>query len=511
MNYRPDAGKLLLWDTWMFVEPEGQRMHLFFLANEPGKDWQWVGHAVSEDLVHWEELPAIALKRPDDTYDVGTCLGTGMVFASPNGGFMMSYTANLSGPVQKIAFLHSTDLIHWDKKWQEPCIQAIPPYYETDGTKCVCKDPAFRDAYVHRVGNHYEALIGAHAASGPTLLRGCIARYQSTDSELRRWEAMPPIIGPGVSTLMEVPEHFQIGSKHYLNWSTGYWFGTACDTRSRRQCFGSFYAMSDSYEGPYRVPDDNLLIGSSQAVNSYVGRTIEWQGRRILYHHMWWPSPSFALPKQLIQETDGTLKTVYWPGIEKIHTGEIALPLEQIAVQGENLHEGTWKSSGSTSLTGSIDKGGSLGLVPVDLDDVHLRCTVTAESGTRFGVTLRDPGHAKYRKEGVSKEIKGVALQGDLRYGQWHFGTPEHSWASRIDPNEVIMDAPAIGKTYQLDLIVRDIYFEAYIDGVWKFTRVIKDKARRGRIGFFVEDGAARFENIRAWALEPMTHGFVDS
>jgi hypothetical protein len=509
MNYRPDEKKFYLWDTWMFPDLDGRRMHLFFLANQPEKSWEWVCHLVSDDLLHWQELPAIHVRRPEDSHDVGV-IGTGMVFPSPAGGFMMSYTANLDSSRQGICFLHSDDLIHWEKRWQEPCIVAEPPYYETDGTKCVTNFPAFRDAYVHKVGDHYEALIGAHAATGPALLRGCIARCKSTDPQLKRWELLPPLIGPGVMSLMEVPEHFQIGNKHYLIWSNASWLAAACDTKSRRQCIGSFYAMSDSYEGPYTVPEDNMLIGSSQTAYNYVGRTILWKGQRLLYHHHWWPHPSFAVPKQIVQEKDGTLRAGYWSGIEQIHTGEIQLPLEKIAIQGDNLHAGEWRTIGPNSLVGSIDGGGNLGLIPVNLEDIHLRCNVTVESGSRFGITLRDLGHAKIRKDDATRETKGVALQGDLRYGQWHLGTPEHCWCSRIDPNEVIFEAPQKGKTYEIDLFVRDVFCEAYIDGIWKFTRIIHDRTRQGGIGFFVEDGSARFENIKVWTLEPMIQTFPE-
>jgi len=147
--------------------------------------------------------------------------------------------------------------------------------------------------------------------------------------------------------------------------------------------------------------------------------------------------------------------------------------------------------------------------VPIDVADVHLRCKVTMRLGTRFGVTVRDLGHAKYRTEGVSKETKGIGIVGDVRYGQWACGGVEHSWASRIEPNEVLMQSPTLGRTYQLDVIVRDIYFEAYIDGVWAFTRVIDKASPTGGIGFFVEDGSATFEAIQAWALEPMRHPFA--
>ncbi|NLX21023.1 MAG: hypothetical protein GXY55_05030 [Phycisphaerae bacterium] len=505
MNYRPNTDKLFLWDTWMFPDPDGRRMHLYFLANRKDECWEWAGHAVSEDLVHWEELPAIQIRRPGDTFDVGA-VGTGMVFAAPSGGFMMSYTSNLGKP-QGICFLHSNDLVHWDKRWQEPCFVAQGPHYETDGRKCICNPPAFRDAYIHKVGDHYEALIGAHATHGPVSRRGCIARYKSTDPELRRWEPMPPLFGPGVAALMEVPEHFQIGQKHYVLWSNASWLALTCDTRTRRQCTGTFYAISDSYEGPYTVPADHLLIGCSQTSNAYVGRVMPWKGDVLLYHQNWWPCVATAFPKRLVQEEDGTLKAAYWPGVEKVHRDEVRLALDDIALQGEFLGAGKWEKTGQGGLKISSDGGSTLALVPARLQDVHLRCSVTVESGSRFAITLRDGGHANKRKEDDPK-TPGVAIQGDLQYGQWHFGTVEHSWASRIDLNEVIFEAPERGKTYRLDLFVRDIYFEAYVDGIWKFTRNIHDKAPRGGIGFYIEDGTAAFENIQVWTLEPINHPY---
>jgi hypothetical protein len=94
---------------------------------------------------------------------------------------------------------------------------------------------------------------------------------------------------------------------------------------------------------------------------------------------------------------------------------------------------------------------------------------------------------------------------------EWHFGAPIHHWFSRIDPIETIHESPQAGHAYQLDLLVRDIYFEAYVDGIWRFSRVVPHHARQGTIGFFVDAGTALFENIHAWKLEAMPHAFRDS
>jgi beta-fructofuranosidase len=508
MNYRPKADNLILWDTWMFRDPDGKRMHLFYLANLPKGHWEWVGHAVSEDLVHWEDMPNIQVRCPGDSYDVGV-IGTGMVFEHRPGEYMMSYTAHLDSDRQQISFLHSNDLIKWEKKWPEPVFAAEPPYYETDKTRCI-SSPAFRDAYIHKVGEHFEALVGANLTAGPVLLRGGIARYRSLNDQLDKWKALPQLIGPNITALMEVPEHFQLGSKHYLIWSTSSSLGVECDTPTRRSCSGTFYAVSDNYDGPYCIPEDNLLIGAGGAIQSYVGRTIEWQGERLLYHHMAGPYPSSGMPKRVIQNEDGTLKLGYWPGIESIHAEAIDIPLNKLDIQGENMGAGTWISTSSSSLTGSIDGGGSLALAGLEHQDIHLRCKVTADA-TRFAVVLRDPGQFTDRENNIRTTHAGLALQGDIKHGEWNFGKPCHSWCSHISPIETIYEAPLPNRTYQLDLIARDIYFEVYIDGIWKFTRIVSDKSPKGRVGFYVEAGSVRFDEIHAWQLEPMSQPYPEN
>jgi hypothetical protein len=149
-----------------------------------------------------------------------------------------------------------------------------------------------------------------------------------------------------------------------------------------------------------------------------------------------------------------------------------------------------------------IGAGGSLILLDEPVPgDYHLRCHVTAVSATKWGITLRDSAG-----EGAEQ---GIAFQADLEHGEWQFGTPVHRWCSRIDPVEVIRTPPQRGQRYQVDLLLRDIYFEAYVDGIWLFTRVIPHCAREGRLGFFVHEGEARFEAIEAWQLEPMTNTYA--
>ena len=505
MIFRPDLKELQLWDTWMFNEPQDRQMHLFYLACKPGKRWEWVGHAMSKDLVHWEELPPIQVRRPGDSYDVGM-VGSGMVFSAKERGYVMSYTANLEGPRQGIGFMRSDDLINWKKCGDKPIIYAQPPYYETDPSKTPFNCPAFRDAYIHWVDDHYEALIAAHSTSGEPLVRGCVARYRCNDAELREWKPLPPLMGPDVAMVMELPEYFQIGRKHYLIWAGSGSFGVRCAVPSRGNTSGTYYAVSDCYEGSYTPPEENMLIGSGRWLSerlgfwdACVGRTIYWRDERLLYHQ-WAVKASLGIPKIIQQKSDGTLQVGYWPGLEGIHLNEINLPLSTIEALAWKLAVGEWKLMGKNAVRGSINRGPSIGVLKEGISaDLHLRCNIVNESASRVGITLRDP---------VSPFSPpwGVAIQADFEDGAWQFGQSRHVHCCYIVPSESIVSPLEHGKSYQLDLIVRDIYFEAYVDGIWKFGRIIDKDAKEGGIGFFVEDGSAVFENIQAWKLEPMSH-----
>jgi sucrose-6-phosphate hydrolase SacC (GH32 family) len=496
MNYRPRADELVLWDTWMYPDPENARMHLFFLANKLRGDWEYVGHALSEDLLHWQDCPPVLVRRPGDKYDVGV-IGTGMVFKLAAGGNAMSYTANLETERQSIAFLHSTDLLNWEKHLPEPVLYAAPPYYETDPSKAPAKSPAFRDAFVHQVNGRFEALIAAQATMGEMLSRGVIARYRCRDSDLKGWEALKPLLGPDITMLMEVPEHFQIGKKHYLLWSTHSLLGYICETPSRRTLAGTFYAVADSYEGPYHVPAENLLIGAGdcKAIQSYVGRVARWNDELLLYHHLGFPQPSLALPKKLRQHPDGMLELSFWNGCEKLHTRSITGWHDSLELQGQRLQPGKWQS-GPRSIKLSCPRGPSLALANIKPRDFHLRCTLTSEDALRVGLSFRD--------QGQHSQKRGLAFQADFKNGLWQFGEMFYNWCPRIEPVETIYDRPMRAKKYQLDILLRDIYFEAYVDGVWKFTRIVAENEWQGGIGFFVDGGTSVFENIELWELEPM-------
>ncbi len=190
MIYRPRP-ELLLWDTWMFKE--GADYHLFFLARPVLGRWDRVCHAVSTDLINWEDRDDILLEEQEDKdrWDAGSIM-TGSVFECDR-GYGMTYgsvkekdRSKDGDNVQRIGLLFSKDLNHWEKCSENPVLVPKGPFYEDDPRDTVESSIAWRDAYVVQVENGYEAFIAASNAKKIKTANGCVARVFSRD--LVQWE-----------------------------------------------------------------------------------------------------------------------------------------------------------------------------------------------------------------------------------------------------------------------------------------------------------------------------------
>ncbi|MCY3834651.1 MAG: glycoside hydrolase family 32 protein [Chloroflexi bacterium] len=156
------------------------RYHLFFQYNPDGAyhaNMHW-GHAVSDDLLHWEELP-VAIAPTPNSPDQGGVFSGCMV---DDGGLPTAiYTGvndDYSRQVQCLAF-GNEDLSYWTKHSGNPVLSEIPAH-------CFqARD--FRDPFVWREADGWYMTISGHinGVGGAALL------YRSDD--LRDWQYLHPL------------------------------------------------------------------------------------------------------------------------------------------------------------------------------------------------------------------------------------------------------------------------------------------------------------------------------
>lgn len=173
------------------------RYHMFFQHNPYGSEWgnmSW-GHAVSEDLVHWEHLP-IALAPNPDSYDSdGVFSGCCVV----EDDIARIFYTGVWPEVQCVAESDDELLRTWQKSDRNPVIRERPRE-DLEG---------FRDPYLWRQGNEWRMAIG----SGIKEEGGTVLLYGSNN--LYDWEYLHPLT-TGFGWNWECPNFFALDDTHVL-------------------------------------------------------------------------------------------------------------------------------------------------------------------------------------------------------------------------------------------------------------------------------------------------------
>ncbi len=189
------------------------RLHLFYQHNPNGPFHDRIhwGHAVSDDLVHWQHQP-IALTPTPGGYDTEGCWsGCAVVH---DGVPTLVYTGLAPRQVQCLA-TSSDGLVTWTKE-PAPVLGEAPPGLAIVG------DPAeIRDPWVWRDGAHWSMLLGSGVRNGTTDgvdgPEGVLLLYRSSD--LRTW-AYVGVAHRGRfasnTSVWECPNLFSLGDRDVL-------------------------------------------------------------------------------------------------------------------------------------------------------------------------------------------------------------------------------------------------------------------------------------------------------
>lgn len=207
---------------WM-NEPHGPlyfegKYHLFFQHNPHGPLWRQIhwGHVVSDDMVHWKDVPCALTPGKDEIDAKGDWSGCSIVH---NGVPTIIYTAG-DGPIysQCTALAKSTFKEDDDvelKSWVKYDTPIILQEKHISTEKGEVYFGQFRDPFVWKEEDTYYALIGSGVRNNNESVGGTALLYTSKD--LFNWEYRKPLlIGnyrsyPKTGEVWELPVFLPIG------------------------------------------------------------------------------------------------------------------------------------------------------------------------------------------------------------------------------------------------------------------------------------------------------------
>jgi beta-fructofuranosidase len=217
------------WDFWF--AKSGDTFHAFYLEY-PDKEaqpdqsrrhgGQWVGHAVSKDLVHWEERPTALKEAPARGIATGSCVRDGERWA-----MLVTY--------QGFTVAESDDLEHW--RWKAKA--QFPSELRADwkGERLSFRMLADPFVYPDKIDGWWYAAINSQISGAPKEQSGAQVLMRSKD--LLQWETHKIICYPKLFERIETAQFWPKNGKWYLH------FGGAGGKG------GSHVYIADRFDGPY--------------------------------------------------------------------------------------------------------------------------------------------------------------------------------------------------------------------------------------------------------------------
>ena len=205
-----------------YVNPEGRlndpnglcfwkgRWHLFYQVNPPEDARQHWGHAVSDDLIHWRDLPYAIYPNPEEKcYSGSTLVEEDRVIAMYHGTEAGNMVAVSRDPL----------LLNWEKVGDGPAIpvRTGDAYYHFLSPSPV----PYRvyDPCIWKKDGFYYSLSGSTQYSGPAG-KPVLAEFLFRSKDLARWEFLHQFVENDRFTLVgddgACPYFWPIGDRHIL-------------------------------------------------------------------------------------------------------------------------------------------------------------------------------------------------------------------------------------------------------------------------------------------------------
>lgn len=506
MSYKPTDERLILGDTWHCSA--GDEVHAFlsqFQKNgkdDAGKEAGAIGHAVSSDMLKWEQLPLAIPCGEDGSYDDLEHY-TGCTIYH-NDSFYLFYTSRSSvNGLTGTSLAISTDGMHFEKHPDNPLFTPDPRYYYGVDNRpgllfhgnseqgqsydlrdlCVCWD---QEAQLWR--GYFVARAIGDDCTKTAVIAMC------TSQDLIHWEQYPPCFMPQKYHVIETPEVFYMEGKWYMLCLSGNIYGQLrCSTDHISYNRITFYGVSDKMEGPFYEPENNLLIANMNC-SAACAKTVMHKGKRYLFYtevHENDGEPLeqynyMSVPKLVTTDKKGGLCLKWYEGIEAYYDGEPILLRRENAM----VNDGRWGSVGQWEtdderIIGKCESDWSLQPFAVYAKDFVLETSVIREDAYGTGVWF---GLGKNVMEG------GFAVILDYARKQILITTAR---------TFQILDARGFGfekEEYRLRVFVHEKTVEVYLDDTFLLHHLMN--CNGGRIALMAERGKAVFEDTILYTMK---------
>ncbi|WP_127493731.1 glycoside hydrolase family 32 protein [Paenibacillus glycanilyticus] len=430
------------------------KYHLFYQHHPFSAIWgpmHW-GHAISEDLVHWEHVP-IAL-APSETYDEGGCFSGSAI--DNDGVLTLVYTGHAPNrkPKQVQCIASSPDGIKFEKWMNNPVIAFPPP----DGSE------EFRDPKVWRSGEYWYMIVGTSFEGN-----GKVVIYRS--SNLTDWNYRGTLLeSSGMKgTMWECPDLFTINDRAIL----------IVSPMDMEGCKNRCIAILGEYDEANGKFMEQEWVDLDYGTDYYAAQTLlDGKGRRIVigWMDMWgakapsaqygW-SGAMTLPRELSLFPDHSLCIRPIIELQKLrHTPRL---YEDFILNSETIE---LPEILSTRLEMQVEL--DLRRTTAAKIGVHLRSSADGQEET---ILVYD---SKYETIKIERNRSGIGDKNSCSY--------------KVKNGESVL---------KLQVFLDQSSIEVFInDGRAVMTSRIFPRSDSRGVRLFAEQGTATFRSLRMWSLK---------